>query len=138
MKVVLDTNVLLVSVSRRSETNWIFQMLIDGDLTLCVTTDILLEYEEKIAEHTNTNFARETLELLLELDNLVRVEKHFFWNLIPNDADDNKFVDCAIASGADYLLTEDRDFRVLQTIDFPKVHCLKIEEFAKICGVLPA
>jgi predicted nucleic acid-binding protein len=37
------------------------------------------------------------------------------------DADDNKFVDCAVASNADYLVTHDRDFDVLKNVPFPKV-----------------
>lgn len=48
MRVVIDTNVLWVSVSPRSESHWIFQALLDGRLTLCVTTDILGEYDEII------------------------------------------------------------------------------------------
>lgn len=129
MKVVLDTNVLLVSISRKSPFNWIFQNLIDGAFTLCVTTDILLEYEEVIAQHMGKPFAHDTLDILLSLPNLERIEKYFLWNLLPNDADDNKFVDCAIASGADCLVTEDRDFRILDSVDFPKVSCLTIEQF---------
>ena len=65
MKVVLDTNVLLVSISRKSPFNWIFQKLIDGAFKLCVTTDILLEYEEIIAQHMGKQFARETSDILL-------------------------------------------------------------------------
>lgn len=131
MKVVLDTNVLLVCISRKSETNWIFQLLLDGEITLCVTTDILLEYEEMIAHHTNRRFAEDTLEVLLSLENLVRVEKYFYFELIPNDADDNKFVDCAIAAGADFIVSEDRAFRALKNIPFPKVGCLTTAEFAE-------
>ena len=50
MKVVLDTNVLLVSISQRSRLHWIFDALLKGRYSLCVTTDILLEYEEKLDE----------------------------------------------------------------------------------------
>lgn len=136
MKIVLDTNVLLVSIGRNSETNWIFQLLLDGEITLCVTTDILLEYEEKIAEHTNRRFAENTMDVLLSLDNLIRIEKYFFWELIPNDADDNKFVDCAVAAGADFIISEDRAFRHLKNVKFPKVHCLRIAEFTALWEVL--
>ena len=39
MRVVLDTNLLLVSFSRNSEFRWVFDRLIDEQITLCVTTD---------------------------------------------------------------------------------------------------
>ena len=51
MKVVIDTNVFWVSVSRRSATHWIFRALLDGEFTLCVTTENLNEYEEIIGQN---------------------------------------------------------------------------------------
>ena len=47
-KVVLDTNVLLVSISERSRLHWVFSSLLEGKYVLCVTTDILSEYAEII------------------------------------------------------------------------------------------
>lgn len=132
MKIVLDTNILLVSISRRSQTNWIFQMLLDEEIVLCVTTDILLEYEEMIALHMSQRLAEETLGVLLSLPNVERIEKYFYFDLIPNDADDNKFVDCAIASGADFIVSEDRAFNILKSIPFPKVACLTLSEFSDL------
>jgi len=46
-----------------------------------------------------------------------------------NDPDDNKFVDAAIAAGADFLVTEDRDFKRLRNVDFPEVTVLNLSEF---------
>lgn len=135
MKVVLDTNVLLVSLSRKSATNWIFQLLLDGEITLCVTTDILLEYEEIIARHMGPEFATEAMEILFDLDNLIRIERFFHWNLLEKDPDDNKFIDCAIAASADVLVSEDRVFRKLKQIKFPQVTCMRIDEFAALFGV---
>jgi putative PIN family toxin of toxin-antitoxin system len=132
MKIVLDTNILLVSVSRRSPLNWIFQLLIDEAFILCVTTDILLEYEEKIEEHMGKEFAEEAMDLILSMPNLERAEKYFFWNILQSDPDDNKFVDCAIAVGADYLISEDKAFKILDTVDFPKVNWLNLEGFESL------
>ncbi len=50
-------------------------------------------------------------------------------NLIVNDPDDNKFVDCAFAAGCDYLVTNDRDFDVLKKLDFPVINVVTLEEF---------
>jgi len=43
MRVVLDTNVLLVSISRRSPHHPIFQAFEEKRYELLITTDILLE-----------------------------------------------------------------------------------------------
>lgn len=49
MRVVLDTNVLLVSIGRRSPFRPIFDALLQQRLMLVVSTGILLGYEEILA-----------------------------------------------------------------------------------------
>lgn len=48
---------------------------------------------------------------------------------------DNKFIDCAIAANADYIVTNDKHFNVVKNIDFPKVNILSIQEFIKLLGI---
>ena len=43
--------------------------------------------------------------------------------------DDNKFVDCAIGAGADYIVSEDAHFRALETTPFPKVNVIRLNRF---------
>ncbi|MFN7117574.1 MAG: putative toxin-antitoxin system toxin component, PIN family [Saprospiraceae bacterium] len=131
MRIVVDTNVLLISISRKSPFNWIFQALLNREYVLCVNTDILLEYEEIIARHMSKQFAEDTLALLLELENLIRVEKYYHWRLLKNE-DDDKFVDCAIACNATFILTEDADFKPLMNIPFPKVRIISIQNFKEL------
>lgn len=132
MNIVLDTNVLLVSISTRSSSNWVFQQLVEGGYTLSVTSDILDEYTEIIEQHMGADFAQAVVDLLVDLPNLNQINKYYFWQLIEADPDDNKFVDCAIAANADYIVSEDRHFRALKNIDFPKVEVLTIEEFKTV------
>lgn len=70
MRIVLDTNVLLTSFSSRSETHWIWTALIEGKYTLCLTHDILLEYEEIIARHSSVDLANAVTDALLDLPNV--------------------------------------------------------------------
>jgi predicted nucleic acid-binding protein len=67
--------------------------------------------------------------MLLNLDNLNKVEVYFEWKLIDKDPDDNKYVDAAIVGAADFLVSNDQHFRILKTIDFPKVNVISIDEF---------
>lgn len=50
MDIVLDTNCLLMSLSRRSPYYPFWREFVDGKYTLCVTNEILSEYEEKLIE----------------------------------------------------------------------------------------
>ena len=52
------------------------------------------------------------------------------WHLLADtDADDDKFVDCAIACGADYLVTNDKHFNKLREVLFPVVPIIRAEDF---------
>ncbi|MEZ4887803.1 MAG: putative toxin-antitoxin system toxin component, PIN family [Chitinophagales bacterium] len=132
MNIVLDTNVLLVSISTRSSSNWVFQQLVEGGYMLSVTTDILDEYTEIIEQQMGADFAQAVVDLLVDLPNLNQINKYYFWQLIEADPDDNKFVDYVIAANADYIVSEDRHFRILKNIEFPKVEVLTIEEFKAV------
>lgn len=132
MKIVLDTNVLLQAISSKSFHFWIWEALRTKKLTLCVSSEILFEYEEILAIKRNPELAKLVLEVIILMPNVVRVETYFNFGLPGNDPDDQKFVDCAIACGADYLVTEDNDFKALNRIKFPRVNVVKPEEFKAI------
>jgi len=76
-RTVIDTNVIVASLSSRSKHHWLIEFLI---------------YQIR-------------------------------------EPDDNKFVDCYIAAGAEYLITHDKHFDVLAAVPFPKVNVVRIDEF---------
>jgi predicted nucleic acid-binding protein len=109
-----------------------FQRLLAGEFTLCVTTDILEEYEEIIGRKLGEATAAAVMEVIDNLANVGYITRYFQWNLIDADPDDDKFADCAVASGADYLVTNDGHFNVLKALSFPKITLLNIEEFKRL------
>ena len=129
MKVVLDTNILLVSIATKSRYRVIFDSLINNDLTLIISNEILSEYTEIIGRKTNMMVANNISEMLLSLQNVHKQEVYYRWGLIEEDKDDNKFVDCAIAGTVDYLVSNDKHFNCLKKLDFPKLNLLSIDEF---------
>ena len=60
--------------------------------------------------------------------------KYYSWHLIKSDAYDDKFVDCAVACNAKFLVTEDRHFKILKQIPFPKVEVIGIKGLKKEIG----
>jgi putative PIN family toxin of toxin-antitoxin system len=129
LKIVLDTNILLISVSRKSRFNKILQSFLDEKFIICITDEILYEYEEILKKYFNDEFVRNTLQLIQNATNVIWINSFYKWNLIQTDPDDNKFVDCAIATGAKFLVSNDKHFNILKEISFPKVELLNIDEF---------
>lgn len=129
MKVVLDTNCLLVSIAHKSYYRPIFDALIKKKYSLIICNEILLEYEEIITEKSNSTIAKNISDLLLILPNVEKKHIYFRWNLINNDPNDNKFVDCALAGMADCIVSNDHHFNVLKKISFPKLKIITLKEF---------
>lgn len=82
-----------------------------------------------ISNNINPDVARYVVYTILERKNVRQISAYYKWNLITADPDDNKFVDCAVASNAKFIVTEDHHFNVLKTITFPVVNVINIEEF---------
>ena len=68
--IVLDTNCLLQSLSRRSPYYRVWEAFVMGKYSLCVTTEILAEYEEIIASHMSPSAAKLTIEIILRAVNV--------------------------------------------------------------------
>jgi uncharacterized protein len=132
MRVVLDTNILVVSITSSSPYHKIFTSLLNKQYDLIVSTSIVFEYREIIQERYGEKTATLLVELLDELSNVHYVNPSFRWNFITVDSDDNKFVDCAIAGYAEFIVTEDKHFNVLKEIEFPKVSVINIEDFMRV------
>ena len=130
-RIVLDTNCLIAALSRNSEFYPVWKEFQQGKYILCVTNEILEEYQEVIAQKTSAIVAENVINLLLKSENVMFVDSYFRLQLIESDIDDNKFVDCAFAADATYIVSDDKHFDVLANIAFPQILVLKLKEFLK-------
>ena len=127
--IVLDTNCLLQSLPSRSPYHEIWTCILCGDISLCVNTEILNEYEEIISLKTTPAIARSVVETIARLPSTRFQETYIHFELIEHDMDDNKFVDCAVAANAEYIVSNDAHFKCLNYIPWPKVVVIGIKEF---------
>ena len=127
--IVLDTNCLLRSLSWRGDFYDVWESFILCRYVLCVSTEILEEYEEIVSSHISPRAAKLAIETILRATNVLRVDAQYRFRLITVDEDDNKFVDCAIVANAEYIVSNDKHFNVLASIPFPHVEVRKLEEF---------
>lgn len=119
MILCIDTNTVVQALARDHPFNPILDAWVDGRVAWAVSTPILLEYEEVITRLSGPSRWQKIARLmeLAELTdgNLLRVTPSFHFHIVTADADDNIFCDCAIAAGADFLITEDHHFAPLST-----------------------
>jgi len=128
-RIVLDTNCLLMCVFPRSPYHHIWTDFLEGKVAWCVSTEILSEYTEILGRKTSPWFAETVVDAIVNNENTIRISPTYFFNLILSDPDDNKFVDCAVCGNAEYIVSNDTHFKVLEKIDFPKVKVVRIDNY---------
>lgn len=72
--IVLDTNCLLQSLSHRNKYYKVWEDFVLGRYILCVSNEILEEYEEIISSHASPIAARLAIETILRAKNVIRVD----------------------------------------------------------------
>ena len=128
-RIVLDTNCLLASISSKSANFRVWQDFQAGRFVLCVSNEILEEYQEIISRKASPVVAENVVNAIVESEFVEFIDPQFHLGLIEADHDDDKFVDCAFAANATYIVSDDSHFDVLKDVDFPKLLVLKLKEF---------
>jgi putative PIN family toxin of toxin-antitoxin system len=120
MRFVLDTNVLISSTLwHGSVSQKLVQKLIAADEEIFSSEEIILEYQKVLRRdfnYGNEEINRITNVLFSFLKLIEPTEK---LDVIKDDTDDNKIIECAAACKADFIATYDK-------------HLLKLKEF---CGI---
>ncbi|MBQ3628430.1 MAG: putative toxin-antitoxin system toxin component, PIN family [Bacteroidaceae bacterium] len=128
--VVLDTNCLIQALPSHSQYHKIWTKFLAGEYRLCVSNEILSEYEEILSILTSPNVAHNVVEAIARHPMTYYRESYFHFHLLSDvDKDDDKFVDCAITANADFIVTEDSHFSHLRNIPFPQLIVLTLDEF---------
>ncbi len=117
MKVIIDTNILVsAALKDRQPEDVVLEVACNQDYQWIVSTEIFSEYEEVLnRRRLNINVERRErfLSLVKNLTILIEVDVSLDF---PRDRKDAKFLACAVASQADYLITGDKDFSEAQKL----------------------
>ena len=88
---------------------------------------------EILQKLTDEKTAALVVKTIIENPFVEFVTPYYQFHLIYADPDDNKFVDCAIAAAARYVVTNDHHFDVLRlTNTFPTVDVINLKEFMEL------
>ncbi len=131
MKVTVDTNFLI------SATQWdysvahkLLKRLIISDAEIFTTQDILDETAEVLERDFkyNKDEVGNIIRKILLFAKLIEPKQKV--DVIKDDPDDNKVIDCAVESSSDYILTYDR--HLLKLKGYKGIKITTPEEFNKM------
>jgi len=138
IKIIVDTNILIsASLTGRHPEAVILCLVSNLDFMWVVSEEILAEYKAVLMRKKlklSTEQQQRWLKIIDAFTTTIDVNISVDF---PRDPKDAKFLECAIASNADYLVTGDRDFdeisdlqntRVVSASRFLEILELKAEE----------
>ncbi|MEG4403938.1 putative toxin-antitoxin system toxin component, PIN family [Microcoleus sp. MON2_D5] len=118
MRVVIDTNILVsAAIAGRKPASVITWVINQPDYEWVVSEEILAEYLEVLSRRKLklTDVQKERwLDLIQCSTKLIDVSIEIDF---PRDQKDAKFIACALSANADFLITGDRDFTEVQSLE---------------------
>ncbi|MDQ5823925.1 MAG: putative toxin-antitoxin system toxin component, PIN family [Chloroflexota bacterium] len=114
MIAVLDTNVFVSAVlSPRGTPSRIIKLAQDGAFAVAVSEVLLAEYQEVLLSqgfltryHLADDEVNDLLSSFAQLATIVQAEETL--SVVELDPDDDRVLECAVAGGADYIVSGDK------------------------------
>jgi putative PIN family toxin of toxin-antitoxin system len=128
MKVVIDTNVFVSSFFGGNPRK-IVDMWKQGKLTLCLSKEIVSEYTTVLDRIglENQKELKEIFSLFARGIHSVFSGKTPVLKVVIDDPDDDKFIECAVALKAEYIISGDKD--LLEVSEYLGIKILNPREF---------
>jgi uncharacterized protein len=128
MKVVIDTNVFVSSFFGGNPRK-IIDMWKQGKLTLCLSKEIISEYTTVLNRIglENQKELKEIFSLFARGIHSVFSGKPPALKVVIGDPDDDKFIECAVALKAEYIISGDKD--LLEVSEYMEIKILNPREF---------
>ena len=135
MRITVDTNVLVSSSFWYGDSDIIMTKIENKEIELVLSKDIIeefsrvLDYDEIKNKIKNKNLEiKRTIEKIISISKIVEPKKNF--DIIKEDPDDNKILECAFEGNVDYIITQDN--HLLRLKEFNKIKIITPEEFLNL------
>jgi putative PIN family toxin of toxin-antitoxin system len=129
-RIVVDTNIYISAIFWGGKPREIIDLGRDNRVHIFTS----LEIENEIAEKLRTKFRldeEEINQILLDFSTLtVPVKVTTKIEALPDDPEDNKFIECAVLSGANYIVSGDK--HLLELKEYSGIKILKASEYLAI------
>lgn len=130
-KVVLDTNVLVSAVLYGGNPRSILEAALSGAIEVSVSEFIIQEFQTVLLRPRfglTIQFVHNVVAELTSLAEWVTPDQHH--HVVIGDPSDDLVLDCAVAAGAQYLVTGDAHLLRLQT--YEQVTIISPQDFLQI------
>ena len=132
MRIVIDTNVVASGIVFGGKPERLLELAIKNDVEMCVSPQILAEYDEIIAR-LSAKYPAHTIEITLQdlTDNALLVTPSQTVTVC-RDPDDNKFIECAMEGKCLYIVSGDNDLLDLRS--YADIEIVTVAEFFERYG----
>lgn len=108
-KIVCDTNVLVSGFMYSGNEREVIKKIYEGEIINFTSRELIIEFVRVIRRRKFRLTEKEQkriLEFLIEISENVKPKKRI--NVIKEDSEDNRVIECALESKADYIISGDR------------------------------
>lgn len=132
MRVVADTNVFISALMFGGLPGRFLDLALRGRFTLVTSKALLDELNEKLREKFAVS-ERDALTIRAKLEgNASVVDPDFELNAVPDDPDDNRVLECAVAGRADFIVSGDR--HLLRIGNYEGIAIVTVRQFLETSG----
>lgn len=107
-KIVCDTNVLVSGFMYSGNEREVIKKIYEGEIINFTSRELIIEFVRVIRRRKFRLTEKEQkriLEFLIEISENVKPKKRI--NVIKEDSEDNRVIECALESKADYIISGD-------------------------------
>jgi len=135
MKLTLDTNVLISATFWFGVSDKIIKKIESEEAELILSEDIIKEFSEVLEyEEIQEKIKNKNLEMKYTINKIISISKIVIpkekFNIVREDSDDNKILECAYEGKVDYIITYNK--HLLKLKEFKKIKIITPEQFLKL------
>lgn len=130
IKVVLDTNIFISAIFWTGNPHLIVGLALDKKIKVYTSPAILTELEKVLQRDfkEEREFIERQIALILEYVEIVKPINTV--DIVKEDPDDNKIIECALTANADYIVSGDPHLTNLQEVF--RIKIMKPKDFVEL------
>jgi uncharacterized protein len=131
MKIVIDANLFISAFFWQGNPKKVIDRIINKLDDLFISVDILNEITDVINRPKFKADKKETENYISEIKKIANIVDISEQINLSRDKKDNKYIDCAIAAGADFIVSG--DIHLLELKEYGKIKIVKAKDYLDKC-----